>query len=396
MVAAVLGILIAAVVAGVPAALAARWLGRRWQALDGAGVVGQVKEASRRVPNTGGIGITAVVLAGLACSMLVHVPGFVAWMTQQIPQAAEHVTRWQSQTASVLWLMGSVLGLHIMGVIDDRKPLRAMPKLLVMLGVSAAFVIGTDTRLLTLLDSHVGGAWLSIVITILWLTIVTNALNFIDNMDGLSGGIGAIAGACFLATALIHKQWFVGATLALLVGAIAGFLVFNYPWKPPKLWRGASMFMGDGGSLIVGFVLAAMSVRLTYAGIGGGEGELATGGSTLGAWYGVLTPLVVLCVVLYDMTAVTAIRLWQGKSPFVGDLQHLSHRLHFRGLSKQETVLVIHGLCIMTGLGGVMLASLQPWQAVIVGAQTLIALVVFAMWEYRAQQGAKKAEEPAR
>jgi UDP-GlcNAc:undecaprenyl-phosphate/decaprenyl-phosphate GlcNAc-1-phosphate transferase len=391
MIAAVLGILILACVVGVPMAMIARGLGRRWQAMDGAGVVGQVKEASRRVPNTGGIGIAAVVLGGLACSLLIHVEAFARHVTAWIPEAAEHLERWQSQGSSVLWLMGCVLVLHIMGVIDDRKPLSAMPKLLVMLGVSCAFVLGTDTRLLTLLDGHAGGAWLSVAITVLWLVVVTNALNFIDNMDGLSGGIGAIAGACFLATALIHKQWFVGAALALLVGALLGFLVFNYPWKRPSKWRGASMFMGDGGSLIVGFMLAAMSVRLTYAGIGSGNE-----GDNLGAWYGVLTPLVVLSVVLYDMTAVTAIRLWQGKSPFVGDLQHLSHRLHFRGLSKQETVLVIHGLCIMTGLGGVMLASLKPWQAVIVGVQTLLAVVVFAMWEYRAshatREGARKGE----
>jgi UDP-GlcNAc:undecaprenyl-phosphate GlcNAc-1-phosphate transferase len=395
MIAAVMSILILALLAGVPAALTARWLGRKWQALDGAGVAGQIKEASRRVPNTGGIGIALVVLTGLACSLFVHLPSVAMWITTQVPDAAPHLQRWQSQTSSVLWLIASVLTLHVMGVIDDRKPLSAVPKLLVMLTVSTTFVIATDTRLLTLLDGHVGGPWLSILITVLWLTIVTNALNFIDNMDGLSGGIGVIAGACFLATALIHKQWFVGAVLALLIGATISFLIFNYPWKHPRNWRGATMFMGDGGSLILGFLLAAMSVRLTYAGIGAAD-QADPSASPLGAWYGVLTPLVVLSVVLYDMTAVTIIRLWQGKSPFVGDLQHLSHRLHFRGLSKQETVLVIHGLCLMTGLGGVMLASLQPWQAIIVGVQTLLAVVVFALWEYRAAHAATKPQESRR
>jgi UDP-GlcNAc:undecaprenyl-phosphate GlcNAc-1-phosphate transferase len=170
-------------------------------------------------------------------------------------------------------------------------------------------------------------------------------------------------GAC-----LVNHQWFIAATLALLIGAVGGFLVFNFP--------PATIFMGDRGSLVIGFVLAVLTVRTTYL-----HPELG------GGWYGVFMPLVVLAIPLYDFTTVTVIRLRQGRSPFVGDQQHFSHRLVRRGLSTRGAVVVIWAATAVTGIGGVALGSLQAWQAVLVGAQTVLVLAVLALLEH-ASRGA--------
>jgi len=163
-----------------------------------------------------------------------------------------------------------------------------------------------------------------------------------------------------------------------LVGACLGFLVFNFPLR--RAGR-ASIFMGDGGSLVLGFTLAFLTVRTTYV-----EPTSVLTASTLATpthWYGVLMPLLVMAVPLYDFASVCLIRLRAGKSPFVGDLNHLSHRLVKRGLTKRDAVLVIYGLTAVTAIGGIALAGLKPWQAMLVGVQTLLALMVLAVYEGR-------------
>jgi UDP-GlcNAc:undecaprenyl-phosphate GlcNAc-1-phosphate transferase len=241
-----------------------------------------------------------------------------------------------------------------------------------------------DTRLLTVLDHYAGGPWLSVVVTFGWILVVTNAMNFMDNMDGLSAGVAAVSAGCFLAASLLNGQLFVGGCLALLIGACLGFLAFNFPRR-----GGARIFMGDSGSLVLGFLLAFLTVRTTYYGRAGEAPVPPGAGFASGAWYGVFMPLVVLAVPLYDFVSVVLIRLSQGRSPFVGDRQHLSHRLVQHGLSVPAAVAVIYGLTAVTGISGIALGSLQPWQAVLVGVQTILILLVAALFEYsRAKAGA--------
>ena len=339
-------------------------LGHRLRMFDSAGVAGQVKAPRRAIPNTGGIAIvTAMVLPAIIAIISAHaIPERI--IADLVPALADHLPGIRSQTALALTFIGCLLVLHIVGLIDDRRPMGPWVKLGVMVGVAAVIVIALQTRLLTMLDAHVGGPWLSWLLTILWIVIVTNALNFMDNMDGLSAGVTSVAGTGFLIAALVNTppQWFVAAGLALLVGACLGFLAFN---KPP-----ARIFMGDGGSLVLGFSLAFFTVRTTYY------------TTDAGAWYAVFMPLVVLAVPLYDFASVVLLRLTQGKSPFVGDLQHFSHRLVRRGLSKPAAVLVITGCTAITAVGGVSLGSLRPWQAALVGIQTIIMLGVLAIFEW--------------
>jgi UDP-GlcNAc:undecaprenyl-phosphate/decaprenyl-phosphate GlcNAc-1-phosphate transferase len=357
------------------------WLGHRFKTFDSPGVPGQVKLERRRVPNTGGIAIFwAIALPVVAGLLLLNVQhwaqvegGDAYWRSDAEVYTAlqPHLRGIGQQTPLALVLIASLFVLHVMGLVDDRRPLRAALKLLVMLIPSVAIPALSDTRLMTMLDSHVGGPWLSILVTALWFLVVTNAMNFMDNMDGLSAGTAAVSASCFLAATLVtpRPQWFIAAMLSLLVGACLGFLVFNFPRK-----GGAKVYMGDGGSLVLGFLLAFLTVRTTY--YHPEDGPLA------GGWYGVFMPLVVLAVPLYDFLSVTVIRLSQGRSPLVGDTQHLSHRLERLGLSRPAAVLVIYGLTAVTGISGIALGSLRPWQAILVGVQTIALLLVVALVEF--------------
>lgn len=352
-------------------------LGHRLGTFDSGGVPGQIKAAPRRVPNTGGVAIyTGVVLPMIAALVAISL-----WGGDFAPDAFKpYIEGARSQVPGAIVLLVCLTLLHIMGLIDDRRPLGPFGKLLIMVAPAVAIPLLTDTRLLTFLDAHVGGAWLSIVLTAVWIVAVTNAMNFIDNMDGLAAGVVTIAGSCFLAAALVNGQWFVGAMLALLIGASLGFLVFNHPARRP-----ARIFMGDGGSLVVGFLLAFLAIRITYIDpvVGTEAGDGTTLSRTLGgAWYAALMPVVVLAVPLYDFASVTLLRLSQGKSPFVGDMQHLSHRLIARGLSKRHAVTVIHLATAATAITGIFLARLEPWQAALAGVQVALILGLLALLEF--------------
>jgi UDP-GlcNAc:undecaprenyl-phosphate GlcNAc-1-phosphate transferase len=351
---------------------AARGVGRRVGALDSPGSPGHEKEL-RAVPNTGGVAIfwslALPMAAGLGAAWWLDVG---AW-SGVWGAVAEHLPGVREKTPLALLFLGCLLVLHVVGVVDDRRALPAGLKAAVMVAAGLVMALwGDGTRLLTLTEPWAGGAWLSVLVTVVWFVAVTNAMNFIDNMDGLSAGVGAIAAGCFLAAAALHGQWFVAGMLALLAGALAGFLVFNFPWRKP-----ATIFMGDGGSLVLGFTLAFLTVRTTYYGVTPG-GELVAG-----AWYGVFMPLVVLAVPVYDLVSVTVVRLRTGRKPWVASPHHLSHRLVAYGLSRRDAVAVMYGLTAVTGMSGVVLGSLPAWAACVVAAQLVVLFVTLALVETR-------------
>src|SRR4051812_18866027 len=136
------------------------------------------------------------------------------------------------RTGLVLGLLGAVAVMHVMGLIDDRKALGPYLKLFIQLAVTTALVVPFPHSLwtLTALDDRLGAhGVLAVTISVLWITAVTNAFNFLDNMDGLSAGVAAVCTVSFLITTLLIGQWFVAAALALLLGAMLGFLCFNFP-----------------------------------------------------------------------------------------------------------------------------------------------------------------------
>lgn len=281
----------------------------------------------------------------------------------------------RQQLPLAIGLVAAAVAMHLLGLIDDRRAMGPYSKLLLQLGIVAALVVAMEwfaattpslrLRILTHIDHLPMGRLISIVVTILWITGITNAFNFLDNMDGLSSGVAAICSLAFLLTALAVGQIFVATVLALLLGATLGFLVWNFP--PAKI------FMGDSGSLLLGFLLGTLTVRTTY---------LPPDRSLSGGWYAVFVPVIVLALPLYDLLVVSAIRLSRGKSPFRGDNNHFSHRLVARGMSRRTAVLCIYLVTFATSIAAMLLPHVTSTMgAMLIFAQTIMVLGVVALLE---------------
>jgi len=309
------------------------------------------------------LGIAVPMIVGL---LLVNLAG--DWIVSRFDNRQEVydlVAGGQYQTPLSLGLLAAMLVMHAMGLFDDRKALGPYLKLVIQLAVTTTLVIGFKMRALTALDHYGLGIWPSVLVTVLWITAITNAFNFLDNMDGLSAGVAAVAATAFLITTLLIGQWFVAATLALLLGALLGFLCFNFP--PAKI------FMGDSGSLVIGFLLGVLTVRTTFLGKGQDWGA---------GWYAVFAPLIVLAVPLYDLIVVSIIRISRGRSPFVGDTNHFSHRLVARGMSRRTAVLTLYLLTAATSVAAILLPYVTTtFAAMLIFVQTLLVLGVVALLE---------------
>jgi len=341
-------------------------IGQNVGTLDSAGFEGHDKTL-RAVPNIGGVAIWATLVLPLAAG-LIGMQVAPDAMTKLIPA----LTPWKTQIAQSAPMATAFLFcltiLHVTGLIDDRRPLGAVPKTLVQLGCTLMLVVWFDIRMLEALDTWLGsGSLLSIVATVVWIMVLTNAMNYLDNMDGVTAGITVVSGGLFMVASLMGSQWFVGATLSLLVGGCLGFLW----WNKPK----AKIFMGDGGSLVIGFALAVLVTRVTWF-----DPEATSGIGT--AWYGVLMPIFVLALPLYDFFTVTSIRILQSKSPFKGDQQHFSHRLAQRGFGNVGTLFVLLAISGVTGIAGLLLGRADATQAILLTLLVCLALLVIAFFDY--------------
>jgi UDP-GlcNAc:undecaprenyl-phosphate GlcNAc-1-phosphate transferase len=304
------------------------------------------------------LSIAIPMIVGLA---LVNFAG--DWIIQRfadLPQIHELIAGAEHQTPLSLGMLACMLVIHAMGLVDDKKALGPFLKLVGQLLVATILVVGFKMRALTAL-----GYVPSVILTVLWITAITNAFNFLDNMDGLSAGVAAVCTTAFLVTALSIQQWFVAATLALLLGALLGFLCWNFP--------PARIFMGDSGSLVIGFVLGVLTVRTTY---------LPRGTNWGAGWYAVFAPVIVLALPLYDLIVVSIIRISRGQSPFVGDTNHFSHRLVARGMSKRTAVLCLYLITAATSIAAILLPHVDNrFGAILIFCQTLLVLGVVALLE---------------
>jgi len=308
------------------------------------------------------------LLGGVAILLAVLLPSLLAlalaaiWLRQGPPSwlpgsLAVHLSGVVAKTPMALGILAGAVALHVLGLMDDRRRLGPWVKLAVQVGVAGLVVFVLRIRLL-----EMWGQPLSSLASLLWIVIITNAFNFLDNMDGLSAGVAAICAAAMLAAAAASGQLFVGALLCLLLGALLGFLVHNFP--------PAGIFMGDAGSLVVGYLLAVLSILTTY--YHHGPGGLA---------FGILTPVVVLAVPLYDTLSVIVLRLRQRLSPFVGDTRHFSHRLLRRGMSPRKAVLTIYLAAAATAIGATVLPYVDALRACLIFAQTLMIVLMIALLE---------------
>jgi UDP-GlcNAc:undecaprenyl-phosphate GlcNAc-1-phosphate transferase len=262
-----------------------------------------------------GTGLFLPILAGVAAVKLGLLgPETTALMGHGLGRRAMELTA----------ILAGAAGMLMLGWYDDRHELSAGLKFAGQ-ALIATLVAAAGVRV----TLFVPNVLFSYAVTVLWVLTVINAFNFMDNMNGLCAGLGVIAAACLGIQAALLGQYLV-ATLALLsCGALLGFLPFNYPK--------ATAFLGDAGSHLTGYLLAVLAILPHFF-----------TQKHPNPW-AVLTPLLVLAVPLADMAWVVVLRWRMGKPVYVGDNNHLSHRLVRRGLSKPIAVLLIWLLAAVVG-----------------------------------------------
>ena len=214
--------------------------------------------------------------------------------------------------------------LFVVGLIDDLLNIKPYQKLFGQL-IGATFVVGLGPKL-PITGNEIADIW----ITVFWLIGITNAVNLLDNMDGLSAGIAAIAAGSLAVGFALNGQIPELLLVSIFIGALLGFLVFNF--------NPASIFMGDCGSMFVGFLLAS-SVLMGQA-----------GGRSRGIFSILAVPVLILFVPIFDTTLVTVLRKLWGRKASQGGRDHTSHRLVALGLSERAAVLMIYAFAIIAGI----------------------------------------------
>ncbi|HJW83849.1 MAG TPA: MraY family glycosyltransferase [Anaerolineae bacterium] len=267
-------------------------------------------------------------------------------------------------------LIGILLGgafVSLLGTWDDRWGVRPLVKLVGQF-FAAAIVMSTGVVV-----QLFGEAWLNLGASALWIVGITNAFNLLDNMDGLSSGVGLIAAAFFTLMAALSEQSYVAALSAAVVGACLGFLIYNF--------NPASIFMGDSGSLFLGFVLAALGVKLRFP-----------DNVTFVTW---MVPVLVLGVPLFDTTLVTLSRLRRRLNPFTTPgKDHASHRLVSAGFTTREAVMLHYLAGCALGLLAVFVTQASIFEGYVVGAATaLLGAYAVARFEIQYRRSASNSHE---
>ncbi len=250
------------------------------------------------------------------------------------------------------WVVSQAIGIFVgativsfLGIWDDRRGLRPLLKLLGQ-AIAASIIIISGIQV-----SFLPHPALNVAITFIWILGITNALNLLDNMDGLSGGVGAVAAGFFLLLAAWNGQYLVASLAAALMGVCIGFLVYNF--------NPASIFMGDAGSMFLGFILAVVGIKLRFP----GRPNVIT-------W---MIPVVVLGLPIFDTTLVVFSRLRRGINPLTNPGQdHVSHRLVSLGLSHRQAVILLYGVCCALGLVGLLIMHSDVLQAYLLGTTVLV------------------------
>lgn len=286
------------------------------------------------IPRLGGVAIVSAFFSSLVCVLV--------WLlnTGASPRA--------DRPGSV-WVLVGGLVIAALGAYDDLRGADARTKFIVQFAIAAA-LYATGFRI-DRISTPMGSFWmgpLSLPFTLIWIVGVTNAVNLIDGLDGLAGGVAFIALAAIFAISAIRHETFMMLVSAALGGSILGFLFYNF--------NPASIFMGDSGSMFLGFMIATSSIRASQK------------ASTAVA---ILIPIIVLAIPIADTALAIVRRAMRRQGLFTGDREHIHHRLIDSGLSHRRAVLGLYAVSVACGLAAITLFMAQDRSAVVVVCMTL-------------------------
>ncbi len=276
---------------------------------------GKRKSHSVPVPRMGGLAIFA--------ALLLVVWGSLYWLpflqSSPLSDRLYHALSAISNYVVIkqkLWalLAGAVLVTAI-GLMDDIRGVHFSPYLKLLGEVAAAVLLLPAGIYIDLFSSN---PWVSMSLSVVWVVGITNSFNLLDNMNGLSSGIALICSFIFLILVMLRGEFFVALLFSAIIGSTLGFFQFNV--------RSGSIFMGDTGSLLLGYLLGSLALVARY--VDPNDGSL----------FPVVAPVIILGLPIFDTMSVIIIRLREGRPIFQGDQMHLSHRLVRMGMTRPQAV----------------------------------------------------------
>ncbi len=348
----------------------ARRIGMRWGMMD---EPGDRKIHREVIPRSGGLAIFTAFVGAIGLDVLL-----AAWLIEGAPDGdglAPYRANLSLVAPRLIAILSGLTLVFLIGVMDDRKGLGPKTKLAgQILSVAPLLWAGVriDAYMQEWMTPGVATA-IGAALTIGWVVLLTNSFNFLDNMDGLTGGIALVISLTLAAYSMLSGHVFMSAAYLALAGAALGFLRYN--------WHPARLFMGDSGSMTFGYALAALSVNSRFAGP-----ETQTG-------LPVLIPLLVMSVPIFDTATVLLIRLRRGAPLMKGDMNHLSHRLVFLGFTRPQAVTFI---CLLTLVSALMALPLKylPLHPALLHILAIAALfVLIFIMERVAQRKIIRAEK---
>jgi UDP-GlcNAc:undecaprenyl-phosphate/decaprenyl-phosphate GlcNAc-1-phosphate transferase len=260
---------------------------------------------------------------------------------------------WSREAAAIA--AGAVL-IAVVGLIDDIRNLDPRPRLAAEI-VAALLAASAGARV------HIFGNWLDWVATVMWLVVITNSFNLLDNMDGAATAIAMVTAGGVLVAAILEEQVLIAGLASLLVGACLGFLIYN--------WNPARIFMGDAGSLFLGYMLAVTALKLRFP---------------VGRTSGLVAVVLLTGPALFDTTLVVLSRMRAGRKIYIGGTDHTSHRLLRLGLGTRMVTLVLALVCVLSVSLGVAVGRgrVSPWLALVplVAAAAVLLRMLLRMQVY--------------
>jgi UDP-GlcNAc:undecaprenyl-phosphate GlcNAc-1-phosphate transferase len=292
---------------------------------------GDHKTQAEAVPYLGGVAIVTSFTAVVVLAVVLRPP--------------------VSGGGGVVAVLATAVLLAVMGLADDLRGLSPWLRLVVEMA-AGVLVWQLDFGVQLFHDEVLDG-----VVTVAWVVGITNALNLLDNMDGLSAGVSVIAASWFFALAVANDQFLVATLAIALAGCAAGFLRSNF--------HPARIYMGDAGSLFLGFMLAVLGMRLRF----NGPANVTC-----------FVPVLVLGIPLFDTTLVLVNRVAHGRNPMSGGRDHLSHRIVFVGIPVPATVVLIYAAAASLGCLGYVVSTVDRGPAyLLIGWVVAVALVLGAL-----------------
>lgn len=314
------------------------------------------------MPRIGGVAVYAAFVVTVAAGyfLLPHVRE-IAWLRPYLGAALDIARDAHRVEGKLLALIiGSTIAFAV-GLADDLLGERLHVGLKVGGQVVAALVLISSGVRTSFLPSE----WMNVAVTLAWLVGITNAFNLLDNMDGLSAGVAFVAAGILFINAWALGEFLIAVLALAFMGSLLGFLLFNF--------HPASIFLGDCGSLFIGFVMASLTLLERY---------VTRASSTL---FPVLMPVLVLAVPLVDTLTVVVIRLRERRPIYVGDRCHLSHRLLALGFSQKAAALFLYLATFCLGLGALLLPHAGRASTILILTQAVgfVALMLLLMFTDR-------------